>query len=156
MNSSNFILKKDQAEIADIVRHLTLCSDSFVPPLHTYVDIPVYAQKIYNHANTYEFWKNNELIGLLAIYMTDCLHGNSFITNVSVVPEYQGKEIALYLVKEAIQSSRLQGFRSVDLQVDEQNLKALRLYEKLGFHPLSLDNGNNNTKRILRYEIKSN
>ena len=64
---------------------------SFVPKLESYVDIELYADKLYKLANRFEVFSDNTLVALLAIYINKD-EGNAFITNLSVSEQYAREE----------------------------------------------------------------
>ena len=105
----------------------------FNPPLHTYVDIEAYSHKIADNAITFEAWENNILIGLIAAYFNDLKNKAGFITNVSVLPEYQGKGIAKKLLVSTLEYGKLLGFGKIRLEVNWDNTSALNLYLRTGF-----------------------
>jgi len=100
MNCSEFDFKIKTASYEVIIDHLNKCADNFKPPLYTYVNIEEYSRKIYNNAITFESWANNNLVGLIAAYYNNYDTKVGFITNVSVIKEYQGYGIASKLLSE--------------------------------------------------------
>jgi ribosomal protein S18 acetylase RimI-like enzyme len=56
-----------------------------------------------------------------------------YIDNVAVFPEHRGRGIARRLIVSAETAARGNGFPAVSLIVDERNLAARGLYEKLGY-----------------------
>jgi ribosomal protein S18 acetylase RimI-like enzyme len=132
-NLADFEFSTNKSKEADILRHLKACDQSFEPPLHTYANIESYAEKISRNADRIECWHDNDLIGLVAIYLNDLKSKKGFITNVSVLAEFSKRGIAQKLLQLAIQRAKEKGFTCVELEVNQQNLKAIGLYEKLGF-----------------------
>lgn len=55
------------------------------------------------------------------------------IVTIDVHPEFQNKGLGKNLLKYAIFKIKKKGYKNVTLQVDENNAKALKLYEKFGF-----------------------
>lgn len=55
------------------------------------------------------------------------------ITNVAVVPEFQQKGIATWLIQELERISIIEDMRILSLEVRVSNTKAQRLYHQLGF-----------------------
>ncbi len=56
-----------------------------------------------------------------------------FISNVAVLPEYQGKGIGSQLLARAEARARQQGFEKLSLTVDVENDRARALYARTGF-----------------------
>jgi ribosomal protein S18 acetylase RimI-like enzyme len=103
------------------------------------VDIQDYSKKLREHASTVEAWDEDKLVGLIAVYCNDYDQKNAFITNVSVLPEYMRKGIAINLMNATIafvQSSK--DFDSIFLEVNKNNSKAIMLYKKCNFETINL------------------
>jgi len=113
--------------------HLQRCSNSFIPPLHTRVNIESYSEKLITQSVTFEAWLNNDLIGLLAGYLNDYETKVGYISNVSVVPARQGEGIASQLVKQCINHAKSLSFNELRLSVNNQNISAYNFYVKHGF-----------------------
>lgn len=127
--------RKNQAEYDDILNHLTACSHLFVPPLDERVNINTYAERIFENADTFEAWSGNALIGLVAVYCND-ESGNAFITNVSVLQEFNGRGIASAILKMCFHHLRRVSIRNVTLKVDGKNKPARFLYVKHNFQEI--------------------
>jgi len=136
MNCSEFDFKIKTASYEVIIDHLNKCADNFNPPLYTYVNIEEYSRKIYNNAITFESWVNNNLVGLIAAYFNNYDTKAGFITNVSVIKEYQGYGIASKLLSNAIKYGKNNGFISLALEVNINNNSAIKLYKKYSFVPV--------------------
>ena len=126
-------LRRNTALAGTIQRHLEACDISFTPPLHCSVTIHTYAEKIRELAETFEVWEDDELAGLLAVYLNDLSSGWAFITNISVLPQCTGRGLGGRLLAKAIEHVRTSGLRGVRLEVHEDNTKARALYAKHGF-----------------------
>ena len=61
------------------------------------------------------------------------IFGEGHITNVALMPHYQGRGIASAMIKKIIMIIRSMGINSMTLEVRPSNSKALRLYQKFGF-----------------------
>jgi ribosomal protein S18 acetylase RimI-like enzyme len=133
MNYSDFNYRKKTADCYTLTAHLTACADCFDPPLHTYVDISKYAEKIFEKAITFEMWDGELLIGLIAAYFNDKTTRRGFITNVSVLDYFYGRGIATFLLNEVVKYGVQNSFRQIDLELNKNNLAAFRLYKKNGF-----------------------
>ncbi len=121
--------RRNRSDADAIARHLEACSNSFVPPLHGRVAIPAYADKLARHAERFEAWQGDRLMGLVAIYCPD--EGDAFVSNVSVLPEAARQGIGRRLVADAIAHAR-QRAEAMTLQVDRR-ASALALYRAAGF-----------------------
>lgn len=116
----------------DVSSHLIKCSDSFVPPLATRIDIKEYAVKIFEKAITFEAWDKHDLIGLIAAYFNSETK-KAFITNVSVVSEYKGLGIAGKLLEMCVNHADFNGYSEIRLEVNKDNFPAVNFYKKHKF-----------------------
>lgn len=124
--------KSNSCNPDDLISHLLKCD--FNPPLNTYTDITKYATKLIEYAKLFEAWNSqNELIAIVAAYLNDKTKNTAFITNVSCVTDYQRQGITGKLLGECIETIFKLGFRTIQLEVFENNIKAIKLYEKYHF-----------------------
>ena len=123
----------NHSSVADIETHLKRCADGFSPPLYERIDIRVYAAKLKEFAVLCEAWEGGELIGLVAGYCNDVGAQKSFISNVSVVRQSQGRGLAKTLLNKFCVLAAQKGFTTVELKVDTRNRKAKTVYENFGF-----------------------
>lgn len=105
----------------------------FDPPLDSYINVNDYTAKILKFAQRFECWHGDALVGLVAMYANDQASRSAFITMVSVANNFGGKGIASSLLGQAIGFAEKENYNQVALEVFSGNLKAIRLYEKLGF-----------------------
>jgi ribosomal-protein-alanine N-acetyltransferase len=52
-------------------------------------------------------------------------------------PDYRGRGLAQALIQESMRTVRDQGTETMSIGVDAANIPAVRLYEKVGFTPVS-------------------
>lgn len=122
--------KASAAEIADL---LLRCDNDFVPPLSGRVEIGSYAQKIAYKTARFEAWVDGALVGLVAAYCNDSECRTAYITSVSVLQDWQGRGTASQLMQQCIANVTMLGFEHIELEVDSENVGAVRLYEKMSF-----------------------
>lgn len=127
-----------QASAEQIAEHLALCDSAFIPALSSRVSLCDYALKMKNHALCLEAWVSGQLTGLLCLYCNDLTAG-AFITNLSVIPGFQGKGIAHQLLQDGIQQIRQKGFDRIRLELNNANTPAQHLYRKIGFVPYEVN-----------------
>src|SRR5690554_694039 len=130
MNKANLATTISTATLEQIYDHLLKCKDNYQPPLDTYTAIPEYAQKLKQNATTFETWSETQLIGLIACYF-NTQKKEGYISNVSILKEYQGRRIASHLIEETLQHSYKNGIKTIKLHANNQ--KAIQFYEKHGF-----------------------
>lgn len=143
---------KDRATEEQIAKHLLLCDARFVPPLSSRVEIKAYAHKIYAHGLRFEAWAEGSLIGLVAMYCNRLHQPWAYITNVSVVlgASPPAAHIASQLLERGIGYLREHQFERVDLEVDRDNNRAVRLYERHGF----VTNATSGSTLLMRLELE--
>src|SRR3984893_13170543 len=74
----------------------------------------------------------NHLVGVV---LTSCVAiGVGHTTQICVMPGYQGRGLGRLLMEASIRALRARRFTAVSLTVTSSNDRAVRLYEKLGFH----------------------
>ncbi len=130
MSYSKYEFQRGTATIDAITTHLWMCSDSFIPPLNTYVKIEDYARKIFDNAITFEAWHREELIGLGAAYFNDIERKRGFITNLSVLNKHQRSGIATILLQQMVHYAMGHTFFRLDLEVHADNTPAYEFYIK--------------------------
>ena len=123
----------NQATLAAIADHLTLCNADFIPALSERLNIASYAKKIAIKATRFEAWVDGELIGLVATYCNDGNRAMAYVSSVSVLSAWQGRGIALQLLEQCIMQVKTLCFERIVLEVDIRNSGAIKLYEKKGF-----------------------
>jgi len=123
----------NKASEPEIVEHLQACDTDFVPPLSGRVKISDYARKIAGKATRFEAWAGGTLIGMVAAYCNDEERRVAHITSVSVLNEWTGSGIATQLMEQCIKYLKEVKFDRVELEVNGQNERAIRLYKRRGF-----------------------
>lgn len=111
--------------------HLERVSPLFKPELSSYVNLDLYAKKIYEKANRVEVWDDDSLVGLVAYYINKD-ESFAFITNVSLEKEYSGQGIAGQMM-DIVQNNLIGIVKSIKLEVKAENTVAIRFYRKHGF-----------------------
>jgi ribosomal protein S18 acetylase RimI-like enzyme len=136
-NSGNQIsLTINRAGADQIARHLLRVDALYKPSLSSRIDIDAYSQKLHERTIRFEAWVAEELIGLVASYSNQSKKRAAFVTNVSVLSDFQGLGIASNLMRQCIEYSIHLGLSQIELEVDQRSLPAIKLYKKLGFNTL--------------------
>lgn len=131
--------KYNIANYDEIHQHLNTCDQNFIPKLSSKVNIAEYSEKINNYTEKFEAWQNKLLIGLVAAYKNDQNHF-LYITNVSLLKEFQGKGIAKQLIINAIDFAKNHEYKNINLEVHLENENAIQLYTKLNFKKTTTEN----------------
>jgi ribosomal protein S18 acetylase RimI-like enzyme len=116
----------------DVYDHLIACDVYFVPRLSEKIAIDTYSKKIIDNAIRIEAWKNNVLVGLIAFY-SNKENSFAYITNVSVLNEFNGIGVAKKLMQETIYEVQKIKYKTIRLEVNKSNSKAIDLYRLLDF-----------------------
>lgn len=141
----------NRADAQAINAHLCACDAQFVPYLSERVDLVAYGAKMAAQAVRFEAWAGDTLVGLVAGYANDPEKQNSFVTNVSVLPDWHGQGIADRLLSDFVNHAREAGFANVVLSVDTRNARARALYRKHGF----IDDPGDGTTLEMTFNIRT-
>jgi ribosomal protein S18 acetylase RimI-like enzyme len=126
---------RNKSSYEQVLAHLNVCDSDFVPPLSQRLSVSAYALKLMDKAVRFEAWCDTDLVGLIALYCNDSSKSRAFITNVSVIPQWQGRGVAGLLLGHCADAMCQLLFKTIELEVDEQNSAAIGLYKKFGFVP---------------------
>jgi ribosomal protein S18 acetylase RimI-like enzyme len=138
-----------------IFAHLVRCSPQFDPPLDETVDLASYSNKIFQKSHRIEAWANDELIGLVAVYINNEETQIAYITNVSVDFDYLRMGIAARLIQNCIDKVKLNDYKEIHLEVGIKNQPAIELYKRFGFIASEHSGvASDTTKITLKYIIK--
>ncbi|MGN0613941.1 MAG: GNAT family N-acetyltransferase [Porcipelethomonas sp.] len=74
--------------------------------------------------------KNKNIMGFIAFYENNSADKTAYISMIAVVDNYKGKGIGTTLLKFAENSALSSGMKTVQLEVDKSNKKAIFFYEK--------------------------
>ncbi len=78
------------------------------------------------------------------------------IMTLCILPEERRKGLARKLCAELLETCRSRNLKTIFLEVDEQNLAAVKLYESLGFTQYRIRKGyyaNGNNAVLMRYAL---
>ena len=84
---------------------------------------------------------NGEVVGFIhQIYVLDPFHGglNSYIVNLFVKEACRNMRIGSQLVKKALENAKKKGVIEVHVDTEEDNMNAIRFYEKHGFRKVGI------------------
>jgi ribosomal protein S18 acetylase RimI-like enzyme len=126
-------IRRNVAGQLALAEHLHRCQADFRPALATRTTIDAYAEKLATRAERFEAWRNDELIGVVAMYCNDPRGREAFVTSVSVDAAARGKGVASALLERAVGHARTHGMDRVALEVDVSNAAARALYARAGF-----------------------
>jgi ribosomal-protein-alanine N-acetyltransferase len=73
---------------------------------------------------------DKQVIGYMGLWF---ILEEGHITNVAIAPEFRGQHLGEFLMSSVMQKMKAEGMERMTLEVRTSNLKAQRLYERLGF-----------------------
>lgn len=117
-------------EIADL---LTQLNDDFYPAVSSRVVIPAYAEKLAKDAMIFSAHDKGQMVAFIAVYCNDLDSGVAFTPMVAVAGEYRKNGVASSLIETAVRYIKKRGFKSFKLEVHSTNVKAIAMYQRLGF-----------------------
>lgn len=79
--------------------------------------------------------------------------GVGYVSFVYLLPEYRGKGLGAQLIGYAVSTYRAMGRRALQLGVAQENRRAQRFYEKLGFHAVGTTPGLQRDLILMQLEI---
>ena len=112
----------------------------FPVPLSEKQNLSLFAVKLCEKATLCCSYENSEICSLVAGYTDNVPDNKAYISVVASLPSAQGNGYASALVKEFINISKRKGLGAVHLYAVESNTPAIRMYEKLGFERLAMEN----------------
>lgn len=124
---------QNNSDLAQIKWHLEQCDQLFIPPLSERVVLSEYAAKLSDRGERFEAWMNKTLVGLVAAYANNLQDRIAYVTSVSVLPEFQGANIAGRLLTSCARFAESRGFRRLALEVHGSNSQVIKLYHRMGF-----------------------
>jgi ribosomal-protein-alanine N-acetyltransferase len=116
------------ADISDINEILTIEQTCFSSP---WSKSAFYNEIVNNHFATYLVLElDGIIVGYCGVWI---IIDEAHITNIAVLPKYQGKKLGEALLNNVILFARSAGAKTMSLEVRVSNLIAKGLYSKLGF-----------------------
>ena len=74
---------------------------------------------------------NKEVIGYIGVF--DTIDDYNII-GIAVKEEFQCKKVGTLLLEKIIEEAKLNNIKTLSLEVDSSNIKAIKFYEKKGYH----------------------
>ncbi|MEA3259790.1 MAG: GNAT family N-acetyltransferase [Pseudomonadota bacterium] len=133
-------MKLDLVEGSDsarIFQFFEIVDKEFSPPLSERVNLTVYANKLAAEAVNLFVVEGNRDIAHAAFYCNDIKFNVAYISSIAVLPNFHGSGVAGNLLDEIFERCLSKGMALLRLEVDVENLRAVKFYEKYGFQIVS-------------------
>ena len=91
------------------------------------------SKKFSEKAYFYYYGTVNEPEAFIAFYANDFDIRTSYISMIIVARDYQGKGLGKKLIEKMISVSLNNNMKRIKLEVNKENIKAIKFYEHLGF-----------------------
>ena len=100
-----------------------------IPNLQNRIDLKEYAVKLTTYADVFVLKDKNKLIGFAAIYINDNIK-QAYRSIIGIQKAYQHKGYGQILMNFCIEKCRVTGMKSLRLEVDKDNKRALEFIKK--------------------------
>jgi ribosomal protein S18 acetylase RimI-like enzyme len=127
-------ITESQINMHQIETYFSKLSQEFLTELKSQVKLEKYLIKIEKLSNHIVALEEIEIVGTLFYYSKD---KTSFITHISVLPEYERLGIGSRLFNKLLEKTQDQ---NIELEVHPNNQKAIEFYQNLGFLFISAEN----------------
>ncbi|MCY3410105.1 MAG: GNAT family N-acetyltransferase [Candidatus Heimdallarchaeota archaeon] len=74
--------------------------------------------------------EEDKVVGFIKI---DIYPENTFVHGIATLPEYRGQGLAKYILGSSMRIAATKGHKMMKLEVDRENVNAIKLYERVGF-----------------------
>lgn len=110
------------------------CKDSFYSEKAKNIYfIEALSEKFFSNAEFYVALDEDEVFGFIAFYCNNIKEKTAFISMIIVNSISQGKGVGTLLLKKVISICNEKSFKTIRLEVDNNNKRAIGFYEKKGF-----------------------
>ena len=121
-------------EESEIISVINSFDRSFPRPLSSRVEnLSEYAKKLAKNAIFIVAEDNFNVIGFTAMYANDSISGQAYLAQIAVSKEYLGQKIGNLLLSLCEKTARENGMKTMKLEVDKINERAIEFYKKDGF-----------------------
>lgn len=140
------LLPGDNAAIANIIRSTLAEFGANHPGTVYYDETTDHLYELFTAAPRSRYLiaeKNGEIVGGAGIYPTDALpEGTCELVKMYLLPQARGMGLGRHLINQCLETAAELGYTQVYLESMPELKKAVSVYEKFGFTPLSAPMGN--------------
>ena len=134
----------------EVLSFLQETDTMFPTPLSERVDLEMYAKKLSGHSNFSLSYAGNQMVGMISCYTNRPPMG--YISNICVKESYQGKGVFKEMFRRLVDEIKKKGIDRVRLEVDDDNVRAMDVYTRLGFSVV--EEQSNVGKKLMEYVIE--
>jgi ribosomal protein S18 acetylase RimI-like enzyme len=117
-----------------LVRFLRKWQGEYTPPLAAILDCEVYAEKLILNGRVIIAAVNETWCGMAAVYANDASSARiAFLSSIVTLPLLRGTGASKVLLAKACEIARTEGMVAIELEVSEENRRAVAFYQKNGF-----------------------
>lgn len=118
----------------DIKKIIKIFDNVLTPALSERIDdLDKYSLKLYNNAIIVAAEKYKKVVGFYALYANDKKSKTAYLTQIAVLPEYQGSGVGFLLLDDCIKKAKQQGMKRIRLEVMDTNIQAICFYTRNAF-----------------------
>ena len=117
----------------DILTLLNDFDDVFPHLKEKVSDYKVFSLKLKENAFVYKATMNDNVFGMIVFYANNNDTKIAYISLIGIKKEYRTMGLGRYLIDSCIEISKLNGMKSLMLEVDNDNKNAIGFYRRLGF-----------------------
>lgn len=131
---------KNSIKIDEFTEFLKTVDIDFPIPLSSKVDINEYANKLLKDSTISLYRNDDNILGIVCGYTKKLKDNIAYISIVAVNKENRGRGIATKLVLDFLEICRSEKIDAVHLYTHKTNVKAIKMYYKLGFKEYIIPN----------------
>jgi ribosomal protein S18 acetylase RimI-like enzyme len=133
MNSQEMTLQYafSRLPFEDVYSFLLETEKDFPVPLSESLDLETYARKLATFSEFSLCYYEGKLIGMISCYTNYPPVG--YVSNICVKKEFRGKGVFSELFVILLANAKEKGIKTIRLEVDMKNDKALGVYHHIGF-----------------------
>ena len=136
-------------EESEKIRFILKCNRAFGESICNCENGPAWIRKLCQFSVITGVYCNGNISAYCAMYVNDKKTQQAYISMFAVYPDYQKLGIGQRLMNECVDFAKRQRMRSIKLEVRDENISAIRFYEKNGYI-FSGKRGSENSRYMIR------
>lgn len=150
------ISKAKHTDIQSIKELIKTYDSEFTPTLSERVDINDYVDKIFRLGEIYKYHDEDEIKGIMMIYMNDHVNLASFLSLILVTKKFRNTSanIGKSLIHKWIKLAQDRNFKLLEFEVASNKKGLINWYESFGFNTYETSKRNNFECNVMKMELK--